>query len=321
MSPFRQRGWQRLKHGLEEAGLDARHFAWPPPTDPNRPPYRGLRPLEAEDAGIFFGRGAPIVEALDTLRGLRDGAAPRLLVILGASGAGKSSFLRAGLFPRLARDDRTFFPLPIIRPERAAISGETGLLRALEGAFEGARIAMPLADLRAAVQGGATTLKPLLQALADKVDSAGPRCGCKTQGTCADPVDRPGRGVVPRGGTRRSSGLSRVAARSAHPGRARHYRHCHYPVGQLRTPSARQRTGRRAPGNARAWRRCQRAPMRRWLKGRRNGWNGPHVRLRSRTAWSIRCSLISRLVAPRIPCRCSPSRWSDYMVSTTPAAI
>lgn len=68
----------------------------------------GLRPLEADDAGIFFGRDAAIVEALDTLRGLRDAAAPRLLVILGASGAGKSSFLRAGLFPRIARDDQTF---------------------------------------------------------------------------------------------------------------------------------------------------------------------------------------------------------------------
>jgi len=47
-------------------------------------------------------------------------AAPsRLLVILGASGPGKSSFLRAGLLPRLGREDRTFLPLPVIRPERA----------------------------------------------------------------------------------------------------------------------------------------------------------------------------------------------------------
>ena len=46
-------------------------FAWPPENDPNRPPYRGLRPLEADDAGIFFGRDGPIVEALDRMRGLR----------------------------------------------------------------------------------------------------------------------------------------------------------------------------------------------------------------------------------------------------------
>jgi formylglycine-generating enzyme required for sulfatase activity len=176
---FSAEGLQRLKHGLEEAGLDAKYFAWPPASDLARPPYRGLRPLEADDAGIFFGRDAPIIEALDSLRGLRATTPPRLLVILGASGAGKSSFLRAGLLPRLKRDDRTFFPLPIIRPERAAISGEAGLLRALEGAFEVAGITVTRADLRAAIQGGATKLKPLLQALADKTTPAASDTGAK----------------------------------------------------------------------------------------------------------------------------------------------
>jgi formylglycine-generating enzyme required for sulfatase activity len=158
----------RLKAGLQRAGLDSSFFPWPPEGDPNRPPYRGLRPLAADDAGIFFGRDAAIIEALDMLRGLRNGVPPRLLAILGASGAGKSSFLRAGLFPRLARDDRNFLPLGIIRPGRAAITGETGLLRALEGACELVRFAVPRADLRAAIQGGAAKLRPFLQELADK---------------------------------------------------------------------------------------------------------------------------------------------------------
>ena len=121
---FSQEGLTRLRAGLVKAGLDPRFFAWPPDTDPDRPPYRGLRALEAEDAGIFFGRNAPILEALDRLRGLREAAPPRLLVILGASGAGKSSFMRAGLLPRLARDDRHFLPLPIVRPGRADVMGE-----------------------------------------------------------------------------------------------------------------------------------------------------------------------------------------------------
>ena len=102
-------GLSRLRIGLMEADLDPRYFAWPPEGDPDRPPYRGLRPLEAEDAGIFFGRDGPIVTGLDQLRGLRDAAPPRLLVILGASGAGKSSFLRAGLLPRMDRLTRRFF--------------------------------------------------------------------------------------------------------------------------------------------------------------------------------------------------------------------
>jgi hypothetical protein len=165
---FSAEGLARLKHGLEEAGLDPKYFAWPPPADPNRPPYRGLRPLEAEDAGIFFGRDAPIVRALDTLRGLRESTPPRLLVILGASGAGKSSFLRAGLFPRLVRDDRHFLPLPVIRPERSAINGDTGLLASLDAAFRTAGIATTRANLRAAVEGGAAALQPLLQTLDEK---------------------------------------------------------------------------------------------------------------------------------------------------------
>ena len=165
---FSKEGLTRLRAGLAKAGLDPRFFAWPPAHDPNRAPYRGLKPLEAEDAGMFFGRDAPIVEALDTLRGLREAAAPRLMVIIGASGAGKSSFLRAGLLPRLARDDRNFLPLPVIRPERAAISGEAGLLRSIETAFAGHGLAHSRAQLREIITGGAEKLRPLFAALVDK---------------------------------------------------------------------------------------------------------------------------------------------------------
>jgi hypothetical protein len=51
---YSKEGLARLKLGLQKSGLDAKFFAWPPEGDPNRPPYRGLRPLEPEDAGIFF---------------------------------------------------------------------------------------------------------------------------------------------------------------------------------------------------------------------------------------------------------------------------
>lgn len=165
---FSREGLFRLKDGLARAGLDPSFFAWPPPHDPGRAPYRGLKPLEQEDAGIFFGREAPIVEALDMLRGLAEAAAPRLFVILGASGAGKSSFLRAGLIPRLARDDRTFLTLPVMRPEGGALLGETGLLAALEGAFQASGIPQSRAALRQAVAAGGEALKPLLDQLARK---------------------------------------------------------------------------------------------------------------------------------------------------------
>jgi hypothetical protein len=142
---FSRESLARLKSGLQRAGLAASWFAWPPEHDQGRAPYRGLKPLEADDAGIFFGREAPTIEAIDRLRGMTEAAPPRLLVILGASGAGKSSFLRAGLLPRLSREDRAFLPLPIIRPERSAFTGETGLLRALEGACAAADLRTPRA--------------------------------------------------------------------------------------------------------------------------------------------------------------------------------
>jgi signal transduction histidine kinase len=163
---YSREGLSRLKAGLQRAGLHASYFAWPPETDPKRAPYRGLRPLEADDAGIFFGREAPIIEAIDQLRGLTEAAPSRLMVILGASGSGKSSFLRAGLLPRLGRDPQTFLPLPVIRNERAIITGETGLVSALASAFEATPLKVATGDIREAVAGGASKLKPLLARLA-----------------------------------------------------------------------------------------------------------------------------------------------------------
>jgi len=171
MVAFAEDGLERLRIGLMQAGLDARYFSWPPEHDPDRAPYRGLEPLEAEDAGIFFGRDGPTVVGLDLLRGLREAAPPRLLVILGASGAGKSSFLRAGLLPRLARESHHFVPLPVIRPERAVISGEAGLIACLETALKAAKLSRSRADIRKAVEAGSESVATLLQELV-KVSAA-----------------------------------------------------------------------------------------------------------------------------------------------------
>ena len=60
-------------------------------------PYRGLARFEREDARWFFGRE----DVTDLLAAMAEEAAPLPLVLVGASGAGKSSLLRAGLMPRL----------------------------------------------------------------------------------------------------------------------------------------------------------------------------------------------------------------------------
>src|SRR3954468_19187295 len=54
-------------------------------------PYRGLPAFEADDRGFFFGREALVA---DVIRRLEPG---RLLAVVGASGSGKSSLLRAGV--------------------------------------------------------------------------------------------------------------------------------------------------------------------------------------------------------------------------------
>jgi basic membrane lipoprotein Med (substrate-binding protein (PBP1-ABC) superfamily)/DNA-binding SARP family transcriptional activator len=61
-------------------------------------PFKGLRPFSEGDADDFFGRDALIAE---TLRRLAAGR--RLLAIVGASGSGKSSVVRAGVIPALRK--------------------------------------------------------------------------------------------------------------------------------------------------------------------------------------------------------------------------
>ncbi|HTX95985.1 MAG TPA: TIR domain-containing protein [Mycobacterium sp.] len=124
-------GLHRLLAGLRAVGIGADSFAWPPPGEPDRSPYRGWRPLESVDAAIYFGRDAQIVGALDELREMRAARRERVFVILGPSGVGKSSFLRAGLLPRLGRDDRQFLTMTVVRPQRHALTGETGLARSI----------------------------------------------------------------------------------------------------------------------------------------------------------------------------------------------
>ena len=71
-----------------------------------------------------------------------------MLVVLGASGAGKSSYLRAGLLTRLTRDDAVWVPLSPIRAGRGgAIDGKEGLLRAIESLWSRFGRSVNVADL------------------------------------------------------------------------------------------------------------------------------------------------------------------------------
>jgi hypothetical protein len=67
-------------------------------------PYRGGIPYDVEDAERFHGRTVLTTDLVDRVRA-RDDAGGGLLVAVGASGAGTTSLLRAGLVASLRRDE------------------------------------------------------------------------------------------------------------------------------------------------------------------------------------------------------------------------
>ncbi len=94
-------------------------------------PYPGLASFTEEDAGYFFGREAEVEEMWRKLEG-----PARLLGLVGPSGAGKTSFLRAGLIPRAGSGWRCLVCTPGSNPElslsRALSSELSGDAEAVE---------------------------------------------------------------------------------------------------------------------------------------------------------------------------------------------
>ena len=66
-----------------------------------RNPYKGLRPFLEPDAPDFFGRQTILAEILARLSDQTEGS--RFLAVVGPSGSGKSSLVRAGVMPALRR--------------------------------------------------------------------------------------------------------------------------------------------------------------------------------------------------------------------------
>jgi len=80
---------------------------------PENNPYRGLESFDEEHANLFFGRSTLVGQLKDFV------LAHPLSVVLGASGTGKSSLVKAGLMAHLRSSvDQTWEILPVIRPGR-----------------------------------------------------------------------------------------------------------------------------------------------------------------------------------------------------------
>jgi WD40 repeat protein len=83
----------------------------------NRPlistsPYRGLKPFAEKDRDYFFGRDKLIFRLLEDL------CKKNLILLLGASGSGKSSVIQAGLIPRIRDNLQLKFTAIICQPDR-----------------------------------------------------------------------------------------------------------------------------------------------------------------------------------------------------------
>lgn len=105
----------QLRRGLHHAGLDpSRSYGW----DPTRSPYPGLRSFDPEDAAVFFGRDKEIKRLVDLLQPTLERGRGRFVAIIGPSGSGKSSLMRAGLLPRLMMQRSRWTVLPTVLPGR-----------------------------------------------------------------------------------------------------------------------------------------------------------------------------------------------------------
>jgi tetratricopeptide (TPR) repeat protein len=96
-----------LRKWIAERVPRDRSLIWP--VEVKGSPFRGLEPFDASHSAIYFGRDRKVTRAIEQLQSVAKPqnairSAPRsipFLLIVGESGAGKSSLMRAGLAPRL----------------------------------------------------------------------------------------------------------------------------------------------------------------------------------------------------------------------------
>lgn len=106
--------WEKTWHGVASELAAAAAPESPAEPDGEASPYIGLATFEASDAHRFFGREKVVADLADRVGG------QRFVAVFGASGAGKSSILRAGLVAAwTARGKPATLLTPGARPEQA----------------------------------------------------------------------------------------------------------------------------------------------------------------------------------------------------------
>jgi len=110
--------FQRQVHGLSPLGkhdkgefifllpdFDRDNIENAPPLNRENNPYKGLEPYNEKDSHLFFGRTEQIKKLYQKVVANKQ----PLTIILGASGTGKSSLMKAGLLPRLRKFQELHF--------------------------------------------------------------------------------------------------------------------------------------------------------------------------------------------------------------------
>lgn len=164
-----EQGFPRLLAALQAAGLDpTESFAW----DPRRSPYPGLAAFSAEDAAVFFGRERKIAQLLERLQPTLTRGRGRFVALVGPSGSGKSSIMRAGLLPRLSRHNACWIVVPPFVPESRPTHN---LAHSLSRAFRDHGSARPPDSILKELERGSSGLLTAVNELAELVhDRDGP---------------------------------------------------------------------------------------------------------------------------------------------------
>jgi energy-coupling factor transporter ATP-binding protein EcfA2 len=125
-------------------------------------PFVGLRPFESEESILFFGRDKQIIELMQQLH------RTRFLAVVGSSGCGKSSLIRAGLIPKLKAgfliERRDVWNVVITKPGDAPLTNmASALLAATSESPSDEEVAMLVSAMR--INGAAAVVERLAGSL------------------------------------------------------------------------------------------------------------------------------------------------------------